>query len=276
MPIGPAATAKIEEVRAALSQYGSSSIIVLSGVAGTGKTFIGLAAAQQHTGHPLFVKQIQFHQAYSYEDFIEGLRPNVSGGFEPRSGVLLDWNEAALQDRHNQYVLLIEEFTRANVTAVIGELMTYIEHRSRYFETPITRRNIRIAENLSILATLNPKDRTALEIDDALLRRLQVVECPPSNEQLVEILQSSLPNHGNTEGEHQIIDGLVHLFDECRTRHQETFDEMMPFGHGMFAGITSVADLQMLWRHRIKHILSRPQVPKHPYYDDIVELYPWR
>jgi 5-methylcytosine-specific restriction enzyme B len=160
--LGPETSRTVDEMVAACQAHGDRDIILLSGVAGTGKTFLGLITAVRFAGHPLLVKQIQFHQSYAYEDFIEGLRPTASGGFAPRPGILMEWNETALQDpdnKYNKYVLLIEEFTRANISAVLGELMTYIEHRDRLFETPLTRRRVRIAKNLTILATMNPQDR---------------------------------------------------------------------------------------------------------------------
>jgi 5-methylcytosine-specific restriction protein B len=276
MKLGASTLAKVEEVVGACRDHGSDSIIVLSGVAGTGKTLIALAAAQKHAGHPLFVRQIQFHQSYAYEDFIEGLRPTLSGGFEGKTGLFLDWNEAALRDSSCQYVLVIEELTRANISSVIGELMTFIEYRDRVFETPITGRRVRVAPNLTILATMNPRDRSALEVDDALLRRLRIVSCPPSTEQLKEMLSASLEGGGNVEPGISIITTLARLFDECHRRHPETFDEQMPFGHGMFSGVRTEEDLRSLWHQRIHHILKRPQVPPHPYYADIVALYPWR
>jgi 5-methylcytosine-specific restriction endonuclease McrBC GTP-binding regulatory subunit McrB len=267
-----ATQAKIDEVVAAIKRDGLSSIISLSGAPGTGKSFIALAAAQAIARHPLFLKQIQFHQSYSYEDFIEGLKPNTAGGFAPRSGVFMEWNEAALQDSANTYVLLIEELSRANVSNVLGELMTYIEHRGRTFETPLTRRRMMIAPNLMLVSTMNPLDRSALEIDDALIRRLSIVSCPPSAAQLREMLQK---NFTGSEGE-AVLDQLCNLFTELEKQHPDTFDELMPFGHGIFSGVTSADDLVYLWEHRLRHILRRPQTPPHPYFDAIQKLYPWR
>ena len=246
------------------------------GSPGTGKTLLALAAAQQYTGHPLFVKQIQFHQSYSYEDFIEGIRPTSSGGFEARPGLFLQWNEAASVDPANRYVLLIEEFTRANIQGVMGELMTYLEHRDRVFETPISGRRVKVARNLVTLVTMNPRDRTAIEIDDALVRRLRIIECPPSVEQLTEMLQDSIPGGVDSAAYQTIQPPLVWLFDECRRRHSETFLQQMPFGHGMFSKVSSEDDLRALWNQRIKHLLVRPHTPPHPFHRDIVELYPWR
>lgn len=259
---------KITQIMRACERYGSKDIVVLSGVAATGKTHLALAAAQRYTGHPYFVKLIQFHQSFSYEDFIEGLHPTIEGGFAPRSGVFLQWNDQAIRDPENRYVLLIEEFTRANIAAVIGELMTFVEYRDRVFETPVTRRRIKIAKNLTILATMNPQDRSALEVDDALIRRLRLVECPPSTQQLKEMLDG-VPQ--------QIVDGLVSLFENCRSRHAETFGDLMPFGHGLFKGVSTEADLVDLWQTQVRYLLRRnPQVAPHPYAQDIEELYPWK
>lgn len=277
MSLGEETSKKVDEIVAACNAHGSRDIVLLSGVAGTGKTFLGLVAAVRVTGHPLLVKQIQFHQAYAYEDFIEGLRPTASGGFVPRAGILMEWNETALQDPGNRYVLLIEEFTRANITAVLGELMTYVEHRDRLFEAPLTRRRVRIAKNLTLLATMNPQDRSALEVDDALIRRLRIIDCPPSTTQLREMLVASLPDKGDGDVGKKIIGQLSTLFDEMSKRYPETFAELMPFGHGVFAGIGSEGDLRDLWRQRLRFLLRRnPQVPPHPWAEQIEELYPWR
>ena len=277
MNLGPETSRTVDEMVGACQKHGDRDIILLSGVAGTGKTFLGLIAAVRFAGHPLLVKQIQFHQSYAYEDFIEGLRPTATGGFAPRAGILMDWNETALQDPSNKYVLLIEEFTRANISAVLGELMTYIEHRDRLFETPLTRRRVRIAKNMTILATMNPQDRSALEVDDALIRRLRIIDCPPSVSHLEEMLKSSLPNAGVDESGKKIINGLKKLFEHFQSQYPDTFAEVMPFGHGVFAGIQSEDDLRSLWRQRLRFLLRRnPQVPPHAWAQQIEQLYPWR
>jgi len=260
---------KIDEVVDTCRRFGGDSIIILSGTAGTGKTHISRQAAEKVAGHPFLVKEIQFHQGYSYEDFIEGLMPTAAGHFLPRAGSFMTWNTQALQDPDNQYVLLIEEFTRANISAVLGELMTYLEHRGRSFETPITRSKANVAKNLTVLGTMNPRDRSALEVDDALIRRLRIVDCPPSVLQLREMLKDDV--------EDGLVDSLAYLFDEIRkARGDDEFNTLMPFGHGIFAGVKNASDLTRLWRQRIKHLLFRPLTPAHPFASEIERLYPWR
>src|SRR5258708_13312657 len=116
MKYGPATEKKIEEVRQCLDRHGSSSMVLLSGVAGTGKTLIALASAQRFAGHPLLVKQIQFHQGYSYEDFIEGLRADATGGFSPQPGLFLDLNDSAAPDAPHPTPLPHPQLTPANLT----------------------------------------------------------------------------------------------------------------------------------------------------------------
>jgi 5-methylcytosine-specific restriction protein B len=237
----------------------------LSGVAGTGKTHVALSAARRVASHPLLVEQIQFHQGYSYDDFVEGLFPTKEATFEPRAGIFTALNEQALADPENRYVLLIEELTRASISSVLGELMTYIEHRDRVFRTPVRRRELRVAPNLVVLATMNPRDRSALELDEAIIRRLRIVECPPDVEQLREMFPDGMAE----------VEDVVALFEGVRAQHPDTFESLMPFGHGMFAGVRGPADLHDLWHQRIKHLLERPSAPHHPFAKAIKSRYPW-
>jgi hypothetical protein len=266
---GNATESAISTVVNACERYGARSIVALAGVPGTGKSFIAAIAAQRFCKEPLLVREIQFHQSFSYEEFIEGLRIDDSSGVNVVPGVFLDWNQRALDDPERQYVLLIEEFTRANLAGVLGELMTYLEHRDRPFISVYSRRPIYIGKNLTILATYNPTDRTAIELDSALIRRLRIVRFSPSGEQLSEMLEKRLaPN---------VIAKLQAIFSECARRFGSEYEHLMPFGHGVFAEVTTEApDLHLLWKERIEHLLRRPLVEPHPFTDAIEELYPWR
>src|SRR5436190_19310312 len=110
MPYGAATEAKISEVMEACMAYGSTSIIALAGVPGTGKSYIANIVAQRLASDLLMVKEIQFHPTYAYEEFIEGYRSTPQGGFAPAPGVFLELNDLALNDPQKKYVLLIEEF----------------------------------------------------------------------------------------------------------------------------------------------------------------------
>lgn len=266
---GPATEQMIGTVVDACAQYGSRSIIALSGVPGTGKSYIASIAAQRFSTEPLFVKEIQFHQSFSYEEFIEGLRIDNSSGVSVVPGVFLEWNQQALDDPTHQYVLLIEEFTRANLASVLGELMTYIEHRDRPFVSVYSRKPVFIAKNLTLLATFNPTDRTAIDLDNALIRRLRIIRFAPSPDQLKEMLPPSMNS--------SVVGRLQQLFTECKRQFPEEYEHLMPFGHGLFADIKEEKpDLFLLWQQRIEHLLRRPLIEPHPFTEAIQKLYPWR
>jgi 5-methylcytosine-specific restriction protein B len=267
---GPATEKKIAEVVEACERYGGRSIIALAGVPGTGKSFIASIAAQRFAGEPLFVREIQFHQSFSYEEFIEGMRIGDEGRADVLPGIFLEWNERAWDDPDRRYVLLVEELTRANISAVLGELMTYLEYRDRPFVTLYGRRPTRVAPNLTVLATFNPVDRSAVELDEALLRRMRVVRFLPSTEQLEEMLQ------GREIGS-KVVDRLKGIFSACEAADPAQYEYLMPFGHGIFADVAKeVPDLNRLWEERIRLFLRRPLVDPHPFSDVIEKHYPWR
>ncbi len=221
---GDATEDKIAEVVNVAARYGGSSIIALAGVPGTGKSYVGQIAAQRIADEPTRVREIQFHPSTTYEEFVEGLRMDKTGGIDETPGLFSEWNQQALADPHSTYVLLIDELTRAKVNAVMGELLTFIEDRSRAFTTIYSRRHVRVASNLVSVATYNPTDRSAIEIDGALLRRLRVIRFDPDEGQLREMLSSRLPG--------PVVDRLAGLFAGLRAKHKD-FDDQMPFGHGI-------------------------------------------
>ena len=265
---GPATEQQISDVVKACEKYGSSSIIALSGVPATGKSYVAAIAAQRHAGEPTRVREVQFHQSFTYEEFIEGLRITNTGAVEPVPGVFLEWNNLAAADEELRYVLLVEELTRANLGSVLGELLTYVELRDRHFFSMFSRRTVRVAKNLTIIATLNPVDRSAIDIDDALLRRLRIIDIPPATNMLEEML-------GRNGVETQVIDRLKGLFDACRSAFPNDYEALMPFGHGVFAEVRKEEDLYPLWQQRLRRMLYRPLLDPHAFAETIEAAYPW-
>ena len=260
--------AKVAEVVSTCQAYGASSIIALAGVPGTGKSYIGSIAAQKIASDPLKVRELQFHQSFTYEEFIEGMRIDSAGAVTVYPGSFLEWNDIAIQDPSHRYVVLIEELTRANVASVLGELLTYVEHRERQFLTVFSRRPVKVAKNIIILATYNPTDRTAIDVDAALLRRMRIIQFAPSTLQLQEMLKANgLAN--------KVIAKLTKLFDGVQSKHPADYEYLMPFGHGIFSEVRAEKDLHLLWEQRIRHFLHRPLVDAHPFASTIEKLYPW-
>ena len=135
-------------------------------------------------------------------------------------------------------------------------------------------RQSRWSDNLRIIATFNPRDRIALEMDDALIRRLRIIDCPPDPGQLREMLSDS----NLTD---QVKDRLAVIFEKCEEfckseGRPEDYSRLMPFGHGIFADIEDESpDLNELWKQRIEYLLTPPGRQRHPFFDVISKAYPW-
>jgi 5-methylcytosine-specific restriction protein B len=262
---------QVERVLTALEEHADHAIIALAGVPGTSKSFTARIAAKAFASEGC-LREIQFSPGYTYEEFIEGPRFGSGGAVEVELGAFLELNERAIEDPGHQYVLLIEELTRADVPRVFGELLTYVEYREEEdeFTTMYERdRTVRIAPNIAILATYNPADRSAVNVDAALVRRMRVLDFPPS----VELLEEILSGNGLDLA---VIERLKEMFEACREMAgAERFDEAMPFGHAVFATVEDEEDLHTLWHEQLKRILVRPHTPRNEFYDTIVEHYPW-
>lgn len=135
-----------------------------------------------------------FHQSYGYEDFIQGLRPQTNDGvldFVPTDGVFKKIADKAINDGTNDYVIIIDEINRANISKVFGELITLIEDDKRWGEvnalsvTLPSGQQFAVPNNLFIIGTMNSADKSISLIDTALRRRFDFIEVVP-NEQLVE------------------------------------------------------------------------------------------
>src|SRR5690625_6262102 len=107
--------------------------IILRGVPGVGKTFIIKDLIRQsfkNIGED-GIETIQFHQSYSYEEFIEGLKPQMDGSFKPEKGIFYEIAKRAENDQENNYFLVIDEINRGNISKIFGELMMLIENDKR-------------------------------------------------------------------------------------------------------------------------------------------------
>lgn len=154
--------------------------IILQGPPGTGKTYIGRALAEFLAGDPSRVELVQFHPGTSYEDFVQGLRPDPDQPTQFRvvDGPLIRHAEAARREPDQTFVLLVDEINRGNVPAVFGELYYLLEYREREL-TLMHGSTFSLPENLLIVATMNTADRSITSLDSALRRRFYVRDLRP-------------------------------------------------------------------------------------------------
>ncbi len=159
--------------------------IILQGPPGTGKTFISKKLAERITGKKENIFSIQFHQSYSYEEFVVGYKPNSEGNFALQKGSLIQICEKAKQNENENFVMFIDEINRANISKVFGELLSLIENDKRgpenavkilYSENDI---NFYIPDNIYFICAMNTADRSLKMVDYALRRRFSFFEFKP-------------------------------------------------------------------------------------------------
>ncbi len=156
---------------------------ILYGPPGTGKTFLAQKLAQHLTqGQDGFWEMVQFHPAYAYEDFVQGIRPltddNGTLHYSLIPGRFLDFCQRASQ--HNGVcVLIIDEINRANLAAVFGELMLLLEYRDATIPLA-SGGSLHIPANVRLIGTMNTADRSIALVDHALRRRFAFIHLPPN------------------------------------------------------------------------------------------------
>src|SRR5262249_25513633 len=126
-------------------------------------------------------RTVQFHPSYSYEEFVEGLRPETKDGaisFEPHQGIVLRLC-AGLAPDSDYRVLVVDEMNRANLPKVFGELLFMLEYRDRPIDLQSSM-GFRLPKKLLLIGTMNTADRSIRSIDVALRRRFDVFECHPN------------------------------------------------------------------------------------------------
>jgi len=150
--------------------------VILQGAPGVGKTYAAKRLAYSIMGEKNQdrVMLVQFHQSYTYEDFIEGFRPTSAGnGFEIKKGSFYNFCKKAGEDLDNEYFFIIDEINRGNLSKIFGELFMLIENdkRGNSLQLLYSDEKFNVPKNVYIIGMMNTADRSLAMLDYALRRR---------------------------------------------------------------------------------------------------------
>jgi 5-methylcytosine-specific restriction enzyme B len=222
---------------------------IIQGPPGTGKTFIAERLAEHLIGGgDGFSDIIQFHPAYTYEDFIEGLRPQSENGqltYSIVPGRFLQFCEKA-EVCEDTCVLIIDEINRANLSQVFGELMYLLDDRQdrKRFITLASGKRFRIPTNVRIIGTMNTADRSIALVDNALRRRFAFIPLYPNYELL---------RNYHEETEDFAVDELISILKNV---NQAINNKHYELGISFFLTKTLADDIQDIWQMEIEPYLE--------------------
>jgi len=203
---------------------------------------------------------ITFHQSFSYEDFIEGIKPDLNGNelrYKIEDGIFKRICNKAKENSDKNYVLIIDEINRGNIAKIFGELITLIEEDKRVGEDeelttilPYSKSEFGVPSNLYIIGTMNTADRSLVYIDSALRRRFEFIEIEPNYDLLKE------------------IDGinLSKLLKEINNNIENYYDKDHILGHSYFLKVKSKEDIERVFKKQIIPLLNEY------FYEDVCML----
>lgn len=133
-------------------------------------------------------EMVQFNQSYSYEDFIEGLRPTENGGLKIVHGIFKRFATVAAQEKNKdkKFIFVIDEINRGKIDKIFGELLYLLEYRDKSLRLHYSNEEFSIPENVYIIGTMNTADKSIALLDVALRRRFWFVRCEPKRDVLFE------------------------------------------------------------------------------------------
>ncbi|MCL5110976.1 MAG: EVE domain-containing protein [Chloroflexi bacterium] len=198
-----------------------------------------------------FLEFVTFHQSFSYEEFVEGLRPLSDGiggvRYEVVDGAFKRICRRAERDREHTYLLVVDEINRANIAKVLGELITLIEDDKRLGQMnevtvtlPYSQERFGVPPNLYIIGTLNTADRSIALLNLALRRRLTFVELMPDPTLLGKVAE---------------VDVRA-LLERLNERIAVLLDKDHQLGHSYFLDDGDTQRLRFVWYHRVLPLLQ--------------------
>jgi len=262
--------------------------IILNGPVGTGKTYISDIIAQKIVDNGISsikdiediikssilnaegpdknyterIKKITFHKSYSYEDFIVGIKAVSENGnisYQVEDGIFKEFCDEAAKHSNQNYVFIIDEINRGDISRIFGELITLIEEdkRGKKIKLPLKKDkqalDFSVPDNLYIIGTMNDSDRNIALIDVALRRRFTFFRIGFN-----EYLLSQWLNGLGDESKNKIMKFVKYLNHEIKTRMGEDYE----IGHAFFAPLDGISgddaknEVYTIFKYRIFPLLE--------------------
>lgn len=246
--------------------------VILQGAPGVGKTYAAkrLAYSMMGVKDPDRVQLVQFHQSFTYEDFIEGFRPSSTGlNFEIKKGSFYNFCKKAADDKENDYFFIIDEINRGNISKIFGELFMLIEadKRGNDIQLLYSSDKFSVPKNVYIIGMMNTADRSLAIIDYALRRRFAFFEMKPAFEKSERFkeYQYSLEN----EKFNKLIDCIIAL--NRKISEDDSLGEGFCIGHSYFC------DLEEIDNHTLSNIVEFEIIPllKEYWFDESSKVNEW-
>ena len=199
------------------------------------------------------ISMVTFHQNFTYEDFIEGIRPALDGdsiAYKMHHGIFKRIANAAEKQRNRRFVLIIDEINRGNIAKIFGELITLIEDSRRigrddqtFVTLPYSGEMFAVPDNLYLIGTMNTADRSIQLLDTALRRRFTFLEMMP------------YPQHEGVSGD---IDGVdcTRVLAAINERITALLDREHQIGHTYLLHVHDMNQLAEAFRNRIFPLLQ--------------------
>jgi len=231
--------------------------LILKGAPGVGKTFISKRLAHVMMGEKdeTRIHMVQFHQSYSYEDFIEGFRPKSEGeGFELKQGPFVKFARKAERDPERDYFFIIDEINRGNMSKIFGELMMLIEADKRGMQINLLYSNEKfsVPSNLYIIGMMNTADRSLALLDYALRRRFSFFEIKPAYQ------NDTFKSYVNELDNPTVLNRVI---DEIKSLNNLITEELgtgFQIGHSYFVGGAYKVDTA----NRVEEVIEYEIIPQ--------------
>lgn len=243
--------------------------IILQGAPGVGKTFAARRLAWSMMGEQddSRIEFVQFHQNYSYEDFMMGYKP-VEDGFELKYGVFYRFCQKAANQPDKEFFFIIDEINRGNMSKIFGELLMLIEKDYRGTKATLAYNGLSfsVPKNLYIIGMMNTADRSLAMIDYALRRRFSFFEMEPGFDSEGFIYYQ---NGLNNETLNELISKVKDLNHEIAL--DKSLGKGFCIGHSYFCGRDICTDE---WMHSIVDYDILPMLSEY-WFDDPNKLLRW-